>query len=138
MLWMVVIFSASSDRLSFQHTSRFIGPFVRWLMPHISERDLHAIIFGVRKCAHLSEYAILALLCWRGFGKTADPGNQAWSWRRAVDVLLLVALYAATDEFHQKFVPSREASVLDVLIDVCGGAFGLIFPWIVGRWRKLC
>jgi len=93
------------------------------------------IILGVRKCAHVTEYAILALLCWVALLRRAAPGK--WDWARARNALLIVATYASTDEFHQLFVPSRQASVIDVLIDTCGGAFGLLFVWIVGRWRKL-
>jgi VanZ family protein len=132
---MIIIFSASSDRASFQHSSRLVGPFVRWLFPNISEHSLYALIMAGRKCAHLTEYAILAVLGWVALGwKTKEA---TWDWRRARNALLLVLCYAATDEFHQRFVPSRQASVLDVLIDTCGGALGLLFVWIIGRWRKL-
>jgi len=44
--------------------------------------------------------------------------------------------YAASDEFHQLFVPSREASVLDVLIDTAGAVFALLLIWFIGRWRR--
>jgi VanZ family protein len=134
-VWMTIIFSASSDRASFQHSSRLVGPLVRWLFPHVSEHTLDLIILGVRKCAHITEYAILALLCWIALPSRAAPGK--WEWSRARNVLLLVAIYAATDECHQLFVPSRQASIIDVLIDTLGGALGLLFVWIVGRWRKL-
>jgi VanZ family protein len=134
-LWMMVIFSASSDQASFTRTSRFIGPLVQWLFPQISERWLHAVILAVRKCAHLTEYAILAALCWRALRPAGKPDR--WDWKVALTALLLLVFYAATDEFHQKFVPSREASVLDVLIDSLGGALGLFVVWLTGRWRKL-
>ena len=134
MVWMLVIFSASSDRASFQHSSRLIGPLVQWFFPRISEQSLHAVILGVRKAAHVTEYAILGVLCWIAFRSRGQP--KQWDWRGARNSLFLVVSYAATDEFHQRFVPSREASLLDVLIDVAGGALGLLFVWIVGRWRK--
>jgi VanZ family protein len=51
-------------------------------------------------------------------------------------VLSLVFLYAASDEFHQRFVPTRTPLVSDVLIDTCGGAAGLFAVWIFGRLRK--
>lgn len=41
--------------------------------------------------------------------------------RWAVMTVLLVAGYAAFDEFHQSFVPGRTAAVGDVLIDTSGG-----------------
>ena len=48
----------------------------------------------------------------------------------------LFSLYAASDEFHQMFVPTRTAHVTDVLIDTAGGAAGLLAMWWYGRWRK--
>ena len=59
-----------------------------------------------------------------------------WRWSKAGLVLALVALYAASDEIHQAFVPSREASAWDVLLDTTGAAFGLLCLWAAGRLRK--
>ena len=132
---MIIIFSASSDRMSFPRTSRIIGPVVRWLFPHVTDHTVNSVVYLIRKCAHLSEYALLACLCW--LAVNSKQANSGWSWRVARNVLFVVALYACTDEFHQTFVPSREGSVWDVLLDTTGGAFGLLFVWIVGRWRKL-
>jgi VanZ family protein len=133
---MLVIFSASSDGLSFQHSSRIIGPFVRWLFPQLSDEAVHATVVFVRKCAHLTEYAVLALLLWRVLRRPAEPNVPAWRWSHAGLALALAALYAATDEIHQTFVPSRQGSVWDVLLDTTGAAFGLLCLWAVGRWRK--
>jgi VanZ family protein len=38
---------------------------------------------------------------------------------------LAAAIFAVTDEFHQSFVPSRTASPIDVMIDICGAMIGL-------------
>ena len=70
--------------------------------------------FTLKKMLHFAEYAILYLLLWR-----ATRGN----WRVS---LLLCALYAVSDEFHQSFTPGREPTVRDVLIDT-GGASGAGF-----------
>ncbi|MDD5352176.1 MAG: VanZ family protein [Candidatus Omnitrophica bacterium] len=40
--------------------------------------------------------------------------------------IILVMLYAATDEFHQSFVPGRDASFLDWLCDSAGAMGGII------------
>ena len=133
---MGVIFSASGDQFSFQHSSRIIGPFVRWLFPHLSDEAIHAIVVVVRKCAHLTEYAVLALLLWRALRKPPVPGTPSWRWSEAGLALALVALYAASDEFHQTFVPSRDGCVSDVLLDTAGGALALLCLWAVGRWRR--
>jgi len=133
---MALIFSASSDRLSFRHSSRIIGPIVRWLFPHLSDHAVRNIVFGVRKGAHMTEYGILALLLWRPLRKPVQSQAHVWHWPAAGFVLSLVALYAASDEFHQRFVPSREASVWDVLLDILGAVLALLALRRFGRWQK--
>lgn len=74
----------------------------------------------IRKLAHFSEYACMGILVY-----------VLWSqWmRRGRRLRLLtvgwVFVSAACDEFHQFFVPGRYASLADVLLDSCGGAFGM-------------
>ncbi len=136
LVWMAVIFSASTDRLSFQHSSRMVAPLVHWLWPHISAEALHNIVLAVRKCGHLTEYAILALLLWRAWRRSPGSESPPWRWSQAALVLVVVALYAASDEFHQAFVPSREGSLWDVSLDTCGAALALVCLWGIGRLRK--
>src|SRR5437667_9866359 len=69
LVWMAVIYSASSDTKSFEHSSRILAPILRWLMPQLSEEAVSHIVFIIRKCAHLTEYAILALLLCRSLRK---------------------------------------------------------------------
>jgi VanZ family protein len=135
-VWMVVIFSASGDSHSYQHSSRIIAPLVKFFFPHISEELLDRIVFSARKCAHLTEYAILALLFWRAVRKPVKGDTRPWSWRLGIGAVLFVALYASSDEFHQRFVPTRDASVHDVLIDTTGAAVGMFLFWGQGRLRR--
>jgi VanZ family protein len=134
--WMAVVFTASSDTESFEHSSRILAPLLHWLFPQISDDTVHFIVLIARKCAHLIEYAVLAMLLWHALHKPVKNVSHPWSWHEARLVLLLVALYAASDEFHQRFVPTRTAHVTDVFIDAAGGAAGLLAIWLVGRWRK--
>jgi len=136
LVWMLVIFTASSDRLSLEHSSRLIGPFVHWLFPHLSDGAVHAVVMFARKCAHLTEYAVLALLLWRTLRKPPEPNVPAWRWSEAGLALTLATLYAASDEIHQAFIPTRQGSVWDVLLDTTGAAIGLFCLWAVGRLRK--
>jgi VanZ family protein len=117
-----------------QHSSRLIGPFVRWLFPHLSEQTVDAIVFGVRKCAHLTEYSVLALLFWRCIRKPVKNDPRPWSWPLAAAAVLFVTLYATTDEIHQTFVPNRQGSAWDVLIDTVGGMAGILALWLL-RYR---
>ena len=134
--WMLLIFCASSDSLSNAHSSRLIGPIVRWLAPGISEAALERIVFRVRKCAHMVEYAVLAWLVWQALRKPVKADPRPWRWSEFHLALLVVTLYAVSDEFHQMFVKTRIASGWDVLIDAGGGAVSLLLVWAWGRWRK--
>jgi VanZ family protein len=129
---MVIIFSASSDSGSFQHSSRIIRPLVLWLFPSASHQTVHTIVYIVRKCAHMTEYAILALLILRALQVRCNR-SQLWEVGDAKLAFTVIALYAASDEFHQRFVPSREASVRDVAIDCFGAACALAVVWLLRR-----
>ena len=135
-IWMTVIFSASGDSHSFQHSSRIIAPLLHWLFPNMPQHQVEAIVTFIRKCAHLTEYAILAFLFWRALRRPVKRDPRPWSWRQAGAAVLLVAVYASTDEFHQRFVPTRDASVRDVLIDTTGAILGMLFLWVIWRWRR--
>ena len=127
---------------------------------------IEALQFPIRKAAHMSEYAVLALLVfaqlrlWPAFsgtglpvrrvqamtmgslakedmsaeGRGAAPSTPASPWglylrtlRKAALVAWgCAALYAATDEVHQLFVPGRAGLFTDVLIDATGAAIGLL------------
>lgn len=132
-VWMLLIFIGSTDLLSSAHSSRIIGPILRWFNPDISPATIRQVQMAVRKTGHLAEYAILAWLMWR-----ARRQNKAgpWAWSEAGLVLLLIVLYALTDEAHQAFVASRYSSAADILLDGAGGMLGLAAQWCAGRWRK--
>ena len=122
--WMVLIFLGSTDVLSGEHTSRFLVPFLRWLNPQISLSALVEIQFAIRKLGHLTEYAILAILVWR-----ALRAGTVWTTKTSIVfglTVLVCAIFAASDEFHQAFVPSRTSSPHDMMIDVCGALAGLM------------
>jgi VanZ family protein len=122
-VWMALIFIGSTDVLSAEHTSRFLVPILRWLDPQISWATLNAIQTIIRKLGHVTEYAILAGLMWR-----ALRGGMVWKSKKSIlfaIVWIACAVFAASDEFHQSFVPSRTSSFHDVMIDICGALIGL-------------
>lgn len=125
LFWALAIFGASTDLLSAEHTGLFIEPFLRWICPGISDTTLDTVHILIRKGAHLTEYAILALLLRSAIHKPRGEAGGRLSWKITAVAFTLSAIYAASDEFHQSFVPSRSASVRDVLIDMCGAAIGL-------------
>ena len=137
-IWLGVIFVGSTEVMSAEQTSRFLVPFLRWLDPQISFATIAAIHFALRKLGHLTEYAIFAALLWRALrwgtclqAKMSILFLLAW---------LAAAIFAVTDEFHQSFVPSRTASPIDIIIDICGAMIGLIICMMFaaqGRSRPL-
>jgi VanZ family protein len=130
---MSLIFFGSSDSQSYTHSSRLIEPFLHWLFPHMSQAHIEAIHHAIRKCCHLTEYAILAILLWRAVRKPVRRDSRPWSWREAAIAVLIVFLYASTDEFHQRYVPARTPMVSDVFIDTSGAVIGMIVLCSLGR-----
>src|SRR5436190_5232358 len=53
---------------------------------------------------------------------------------RLTAALAITAAYGVFDEWHQSFVPGRCASLIDVVLDVAGAAFGV---WLATRFRSL-
>lgn len=78
--------------------------------------DLGVIDTIGRKFVHAAEYAVLCLLWWRALRTVMSPG------RAVAAAFTISVLYAASDEFHQSFVPGRNGSPVDVLIDTAGAA----------------
>ncbi|MBI5947884.1 MAG: VanZ family protein [Chloroflexi bacterium] len=82
---------------------------------------------------HLTVYAVLAWLSLR-FATVRWPGAKrmallAACWAFAV-------LYGISDEWHQSFVPGRDAAILDVALDAVGAALGLsVLPAAARAWR---
>lgn len=133
LVWMVLIFLFSTGGLSASNTSRIIRPVLLWLFPEISEERLALVHFIVRKAAHFTEYAVLALLAARAFlGSSRDVLRRRWF----LSSLILVTVYALSDEYHQRFVPTRTGSVYDSLIDISGGLTALLLLFTIRHKRK--
>ena len=124
LIWLGVIFVGSTSVMSAEHTSRYIVPFLLWLKPGMSPNAIWTILVVARKCAHVTEYAVLALLLWRAVRSLPTLRPKTLIIFGAV--LLGCGLFAASDEFHQMFVKSRTPSIRDVFLDVGGALLGLL------------
>jgi hypothetical protein len=72
--------------------------------------------YAIKKTAHMVGYGLLGLSYLHMLGGRSYA--SAWA---------LALLYAATDEFHQSFVPGRSSSVFDVLVfDNLGAILALV------------
>ncbi len=81
-------------------------------LPRIDEPWLELLL---RKLAHVTEYAIFGALLARAVG--ARKGQ-------VVLASALGAVYAASDEWHQTFVPTRKGNPLDVVLDTAAVLLG--------------
>ena len=86
---------------------------------------------NVDKLYHLLEYAVLGFLVARVLFNTSYRIFRFSPW---ISVLLLVCLYAASDEWHQSFVPNRFASVSDWIADCFGCILGALAMY---AWYRL-
>jgi VanZ family protein len=121
--WTGWVLFASTGALSAANTSRIIEPLLRWLFPDISEVRIAAVHFVVRKCAHFTEYAILALLAARAFlPSTKNFLRRHW----LIASLMLVVSVSLIDEFNQSFNPARTGTIRDSALDTFGGLTALI------------
>ena len=126
--WMVVIFmfSAEPDTESSELSGSVSYHIVSVVNTITASHWDELIDYPVRKCAHMSEYAILTLLGFLTF-------SFLHGRRRFLIPIGVTFLYACTDEFHQLFVPGRAGRFTDVLIDTTGGIIMLLFIALVTR-----
>ena len=136
LLWVFLIFGASTGVGSAQRTSRIIGPLLLWLFPDMPHETRIIIHVAIRKCAHVVEYAVLSFLIWRGLFQPLRGNPKPWAWPLAGWAVLICAILASLDEFSQSFWDSRLGTPYDVVIDTIGASLGIICVWSIGRIRK--
>jgi len=132
-LWMGFIYWMSTDTFSSQNTFPWVETLLRFLVPKISFQELVFLHTLIRKTAHVTEYFVFGLLLFRTF---RGGSASSWSWRQRLFALIIVVLWAASDEFHQSFVSSRTASAVDVAVDTAGGILAQCVAFLWHRGRK--
>lgn len=131
---MILIFIVSTRLGSDSSTSRFLVPFLKWLLGDPSAETINTVRIAIRKGGHLFEYAVMSILCYRALANGILTGQWRLSW--AWKAMAISVLYAASDEIHQSFEPTRTGSVVDVMIDSVGALAGLLLLHSLIRWRK--
>jgi len=124
LIWMTIIFisshlpATSSSELSSGVTEFILNTFGEMISTvGIDINDLHTI---VRKNAHFFAYMVLGVLT-----ANALRMGGGLSYNRAFYALVICMMYAASDEFHQLFIPGRSGELRDVLIDSAGAIVGV-------------
>jgi len=100
-------------------------PFILWIgiiftISSVPSTDIpQELAPHIDKGVHLFEYLVLFV-----FYLYATQGKyKVWG-------LLIIVFLSIIDEYHQRFIPGREASIFDILTDITGGGLGF---WLLKR-----
>lgn len=126
--WFALIFFMSAQSDSGDQSGTVIRTIFQVLGLPMEPAWLEAGHHLLRKAAHFTEFAVMAALLWWAL-PWRDARRLAVAWAGAVAV-------AATDEFHQAFVPNRGPAVTDVGIDAAGALFAVLVIALLGRLRR--
>lgn len=122
--WMVVIFWFSNQPAAISdEKSKSVIYVFKTLGLNLDSILGDLANFIVRKVAHFTEYMILYILLFRAL-------TENLKFKKSLMIsVLIVFLYACSDEIHQYFILGRTARIRDVIIDTCGGTFALILVY---------
>lgn len=93
--------------------------------PEIQQEMWSKASFMVRKTAHFSIYALL------GFCASFAVGKRKLFTLKSLGVILFGFAYAASDEFHQRFVEGRSCEFRDMMIDTGGVTAGMVISLVI-------
>ena len=136
LLWMAVIFMLSHQSTSI--SSGQSGVFVEQLHYIAPSVDQQLLTFLVRKGAHIFAYFVLGILTFNALWRV-DLSKFKFNYPVGLSVIVC-ALYAVSDEFHQLFVSGRSGEIRDIMIDSCAAMIGVfiisIFVRILQKSKK--
>lgn len=128
-----------SERIARVLAQAFVSGFDT-MSPLEKQKMLDALAWPIRKTAHASEYACLAIslvmTCWQFHAWRNGEGEGANSLSRRIVHANVIAFaiavaYAASDEIHQLFIDGRAGQVADVLVDASGALVGCALSALV-------
>ena len=120
-LWMIFIFVMSQTP---GNDSSKQSNFIVDIIIHILPITRDTLSFIVRKCAHMTEYAILAFLIYKTIVHIG---------KSLVKSFIFTFLYACTDEFHQLFIAGRAGQFRDVCIGSTGALIMILIIYIINK-----
>ncbi len=108
--------------------------FLFWLSSGPVSAPVEIRFDGMDKVAHVCAFGLLAGLVFNGLRRS----GRSWTPRALFWIpVCFVALYGASDEFHQFFVPSRNCDVFDWMADVTGALLSVtLFSLTLRYFRK--
>jgi VanZ family protein len=134
-LWLGLIGAESTNFGSAENTSRFLYPFLHFLLG-VTPEQFPIWQTVIRKTGHFVGYFTLSLLLFRSWRATFPFPGARWTIQWARISFFMAALVAALDEWHQTYIPSRTGTLHDVLLDSTAALVAQILLFIVLRSRK--
>jgi VanZ family protein len=135
-LWMGLIFVMSTHVGASPNSEsllvKLLGRFAPGVLAGLSAEKLDLLNYLFRKLGHMGEYGMLTLLAVRALQRDR-PG---WRARSGLGAVGLSLLYAASDEWHQRFVADRTGTISDVGVDAVGVALAVALCWLWYRGSR--
>lgn len=127
-IWAAIIFAFSCQSGdSSNNNNRFIIAIFKYIGLDLDAYLGQVSDFIIRKFAHFFEYFIFYYLLYNALIENSNRKSAL------IYSLVIVFLYACTDEIHQAFVPGRGPAIRDVLVDTGGGTLCMFLKIL---WRK--
>lgn len=103
----------------------FICILIFWLSNQSKLPDVPVRIPHLDKVEHFLTYSLLGFFVRRAFTHRTPHWNSIFS------AIVFCLLFGISDEFHQVFVPNRQADIFDLFADILGGIHG---QWWYAQW----
>lgn len=130
----IFMFSAQTADISKEVSRGFTKHiiYLYWKIKGITDGDIllwtKALNALVRKYAHFTLYSALGMTTVLFFGIVVFNN---WKFRTWLCAFICCVLYAASDEYHQSFVPGRGALVSDVVLDSFGALWSSLLIYFI-------
>jgi VanZ family protein len=135
-----VICVESTETMSAQNTSSWLRPIFESLFGAISDHTWALFHHYLRKTGHFVGYGTVCLTFLRAWlhmlGRRGRMGLLAWRLESCILAIFSTAIVASCDEFHQTFLPGRNGTPVDVLLDSAGASVFCLLVWLICWSRR--
>ena len=128
---MGIIMLESTRAFGADHTSYPLRWLWEAIFGAISNARWEIIHFLIRKSGHFLGYGFIGVAWLRAWWMTLPHSHFL---EDAFLALMGTALVASLDELHQSYLPNRQGSPWDVLLDCCGA---IALQLVVYAWLRL-
>lgn len=129
----IFYFSSENSQNSDNSSGSFTKILIRIISPFFPSGVIEFIREYIRKIAHFTLYftlGIFSVLTVKELYILRKPEHKL-SLIIYINAFVFCVIYAASDEFHQYFVPGRSGKPADVLLDSFGSLMAILIIFII-------